>query len=528
MKWYLNLKTSVKLISSFLIVSLILAFVGIYAISNLQTMNQIAQNLYDNNLMPVKNLSGAQIDYEKSKVKLRDISLSQSKEEMDRYSQEINDLRKDLIHQIDMYQDTNLTKPELELVKVLDEAQSEYFKQFDIALKLSYQDDPTEFTAFKNGPLNVAESKFSGGLMDLTSLNIKIAEDTNDSADTVYASARTTTIVIMIMAVMLSLIFGLVISQIIVKPLRKMVALVALVSEGDLRQKSDIDTKDEIGQLSASINHMAGNLQKLIGGIIQSSQSVAAASEQISASTEEIASGSTTQSRDAQIITELFKELSDAITTVAVSAEGAAELSSQAVRTATAGSKVLEASIAGMEVVNVKVTLLESDSSKIGEIIEVIDDIAQQTNLLALNAAIEAARAGEQGRGFAVVADEVRKLAERSGEATKQITSIIKTMQENTKASVQAVLDSVAQTQQTGSAFREIVEKVNDTSNMVNEIAAASEEQAAQSSEVIKSAQSIAAASEEAAAAAEETAATSQSLAEQADLLNKSVSQFKI
>ncbi|RTE10983.1 methyl-accepting chemotaxis protein [Paenibacillus whitsoniae] len=528
MKWYLNLKTSVKLISSFLIVSLIMAFVGIYALLNLQTMNQIAQNLYYNNLMPVKDLSAAQIDYEKSKIRLRDISLTQSKEKMDSYNKEINDLRKDVISQIDTYRNTKLTKPEIELLKVLDDATSEYFKQFDTALKLAYLDDPSEFTAYKDGPLNVAESKFRDALVNLVNLNIKIADETNDSAETVYASTRTTTIVIIVVAVILSLIFGIVISQIIVKPLRKIVAIVGLVAEGDLRQKSDIVTKDEIGQLSTSINHMVSSLQSLIGGIVQSSQSVAAASEQISASTEEIASGSTTQSRDARIITELFQELSDAINTVAVSAEGAAELSTQAVNTATAGSRVLEASIEGMEVVNKKVTLLESDSEKIGEIIEVIDDIAQQTNLLALNAAIEAARAGEQGRGFAVVADEVRKLAERSGEATKQITSIIKTMQENTKASVQAVLDSVAQTQQTGAAFREIVEKVNETSNMVNEIAAASEEQAAQSTEVINSAQSIAAASEEAAAAAEETAATSQSLAEQADLLNSSISQFKI
>jgi methyl-accepting chemotaxis protein len=273
---------------------------------------------------------------------------------------------------------------------------------------------------------------------------------------------------------------------------------------------------------------MVANLHKLIGGILQSSQSVAAASEQISASTEQIAVGSTTQSKDAQTITMLIQELSDAINTVAASAEGAAVLSAEAVRTASSGSRILEASIAGMEIVNQKVTLLEADSGKIGEIIEVIDEIAEQTNLLALNAAIEAARAGDQGRGFAVVADEVRKLAERSGEATKQITAIIKAMQENTKASVQAVLDSVAQTGQTGEAFREIVEKVNATSNKVNEIAAASEEQAAQSSEVTRSVQSIAVSSEGAAAAAEETAATSQSLAHQADELNRSVAQFKI
>ena len=122
-----------------------------------------------------------------------------------------------------------------------------------------------------------------------------------------------------------------------------------------------------------------------------------------------------------------------------------------------------------------KMAKLEEDSRKIGDIIEVIDDIAEQTNLLALNAAIEAARAGEQGRGFAVVADEVRKLAERSGEATKEITTIIKVMQENTRQSVQAVSDSVEQSSKTGQAFDQIIEMVNNSSQKVNEIAAACE-----------------------------------------------------
>ncbi|MDF2958633.1 MAG: methyl-accepting chemotaxis protein signaling domain protein [Paenibacillus sp.] len=528
MKWFMNLKTSVKLISSFVVVAIIVAVVGIYAISNLRMMDDKITEMYGNNLTSIQNLSEALNNYQSMRAAIRDISLSATKAERDKLQTDIQSYLKEVQEHVDIYRGTTITPAEQEQLKIFDTVFPAYMKTLDTGMELARRDDKSEYVKFQAAEINPAGAKVRETLNKLIDINIKMAEKTDSESDAAYRSARTTTIVIVIAAFIISILLGYGIAQSISRPLAKIVGIVAKVADGDLREKSTIDTKDEIGQLSNSMNQMIAGLHTLIGSIVQASQSVAAASEEISASTEEIAGSSTNQAQSAQSITELFKELSMAINSVAASAEQAAELSNATVKTASDGEKVVQASVSGMQAVNQTMARLEEDSLKIGAIIEVIDDIADQTNLLALNAAIEAARAGDQGRGFAVVADEVRKLAERSSEATKEISAIIKVMQENTKQSVSAVAESVAQSSQTGEAFQNIIRMVNDSSQKVNEIAAACEEEAAQASEVMQAVENIAASSQEAAAASEETASTCQSLAQLADELNNAVATVKI
>jgi methyl-accepting chemotaxis protein len=419
------------------------------------------------------------------------------------------------------------TQQEKDLINQFDASWKTFNQFLDQCIQTAYAGNLDEYKAI-SGDFKKAADQLEGVLAQFTAYNVKQAQDANNAANVIHTQTQTTTITLVIITIILSVLFGYFISRTISKPLNRVVGLVGKVAGGDLRETSDIDTKDEIGQLANSINDMVLSLRTSVSGILSSAESVSAAAQQISASTEEIASGSNSQANAAQTMSELFKELSTAINSVAQSAEQASELSNETMNIAKDGGKVVRTSIDGMNQINEQMLRLQEDSDKIGEIIEVIDDIAEQTNLLALNAAIEAARAGEQGRGFAVVADEVRKLAERSSKATKQITVIIKGMLENTQQSVKAVGEGVALSQKSGEAFDNIITMVNESAQKVTEIAAASEEQAAQSSEVLISIESISASTEESAAGSEETASTAQSLAQLAEELNSAVAIFKI
>jgi methyl-accepting chemotaxis protein len=518
----------VKLISAFVVVACILAFVGFFGLNSLTKMDKDMTNMYNNNLTSINDLSATQILYQRIRVNIRDMTFNLNSAEANAgYEKKIKELILGAQEKVDKYGKAKLTAEEKSILVKFQPEWDTYNKLMDQAIKLAYAKDIDGYRKIQPDFKKSGDS-LQDILQTLIDLNVKYADQAIKDGEILYSSSRTTTIVIILIAFLVSIGLGYMISQIIVRPLNRVVGLVGQVSNGDLRETSDIDTRDEMGQLAKSINNMVLSLRTTVGGILALAESVAAASQQISASTEEIASGTTSQANDAQTMSELFKELSSAINSVAVSAEQAAELSNNTLNIANDGGKVVQSSISGMNLVSEQMTRLEEDSHKIGEIIEVIDEIAEQTNLLALNAAIEAARAGEQGRGFAVVADEVRKLAERSGEATKQISSIIKGMQDNTRQSVKAVGDGVVSSQETGVAFEKIISVVNDSAHKVTEIAAASEEQAAQSSEVMVSIDSISASTEEAAASSEETAATAQSLAQLAEDLNRSVSIFKI
>ncbi|ETT48442.1 methyl-accepting chemotaxis protein [Paenibacillus sp. FSL P4-0338] len=529
MKWFYNLKTSVKLISSFLIVAVILSFVGLYGLSNLGSINKSLDDMYVNNLVPVSSLQSSQNSFSVMRGIVRDLYIKQTPQERQQRVEDYKREKQNVLDSIAAFRKTKLSPESVQTIAPFEAAWNEYLLTYDslVSLALSGQDEKL-LEMLRSSTLNSQGDTLKQILNDLILTNTREADQARQAGAVLYSSSRNITLGIIIGAVILCILLGYIISRIISNPLAKVVKVLSKVADGDLRSQSDIDTRDEIGILAAKVNEMVASLRKTVGSILLHSQSLSAAAEEISASTQEVASGSTTTADDAGTISELFKELSSAIHSVAQNTEQASMISDETVTIAENGNSIIQESMESMQAVSGQMAKLEEDSQKVGEIIDVIEDIADQTNLLALNAAIEAARAGEQGRGFAVVADEVRKLAERSGEATKQITSIIKGMQVNTRYSVSAVQESAELSQKTGVSFHQIVTMVNSAGQKISEIAAASEEQAAQSTNVLAAVESISATTQQSAASSEETASSAQSLASLAEELQSTVSSFRL
>ena len=365
-------------------------------------------------------------------------------------------------------------------------------------------------------------------LTEIADYKAKEADKLREDIASQEHTATTVMISIIVIAAILAITLGMIITRLLVNPIKEVVDVMRVAEKGDLTVQADYQSKDEIGILVASFNQLVETTRSAIEQVTTSANNLAASVEEISASTEEIASGSQQQAQDANTSADMVSEMTNAVQEVSKNAEHAARLTDQTMGAAQQGGVVLNDAIAGMEQIRVNIHDLANKSVQIGEIVEVIDDIAEQTNLLALNAAIEAARAGEAGKGFAVVADEVRKLAERSSKATKEISELVSMIQENTKVSVQSVETGSEKAANAGTTFEEILKLVNQSAAKVTEIAAASEQQSAQAEEVLQAVGNIASVTEETAAGIEETATTATDLAEMAETLNQLAARFKI
>ena len=351
---------------------------------------------------------------------------------------------------------------------------------------------------------------------------------------------------LLLLATVLALIFGIVaawaITRQIVIPLNQTLKAAERVASGDLSHNLDSGRQDELGQLQRAMQSMTVGLRELIGGISDGVTQIASAAEQLSAVTEQTSAGVNSQKVETDQVATAMNEMAATVQEVARNAEEASEAAVAADQQAREGDQVVGEAIAQIErlateVGNSTVAMgdLKRESDKIGSVLDVIKSVAQQTNLLALNAAIEAARAGEAGRGFAVVADEVRSLAQRTQKSTEEIEELIVGLQSGTQQ-VATIMDnsrgltesSVELTRRAGNALGNITRTVSTIQAMNSQIATAAEQQSAVAEEINRSVLNVRDISEQTAAASEETAASSTELARLGTHLQALVGRFRV
>ena len=537
-----NLNIAPRASVGFAFIALLVVVLGVFAVNRMTSIRQASMDMSSNQLPSVTSL--AVITENVLRLRLLSFRVLVNREPASLQEAEVR--MGVLADKVKTAQVTYAALPagpeEAALYKAFMATLDNYFKAQAEMLALSKQDKVDEMRALINTRIKDGTDQMGEQLNKLIAINVADAKQADEEAAQSYNSAISGVISVSVVAALMTVLLAWLLTRSIVTPLRKAVEVAETIAVGNLTKTIEDDGKDEPARLLNALSTMQSNLRQTIQHIAGSATQLASAAEELSAVTEEASKGLQQQNNEIDQAATAVNEMTAAVEEVARNAVSTSQASTQSNQAAREGRDRVVETVGAIQTMTQDVQNtaamiegLATQGRDIGKVLDVIRAIAEQTNLLALNAAIEAARAGEAGRGFAVVADEVRALAHRTAQSTQEIEKMVAGIQNGTGEAVQSMQQSNQRTQDTLEMARAAgvaLEQITQSISLINErnlvIASASEEQAQVSREVDRNLLNIRDLATQSAAGANQTSAASHELSRLAVDLNGMVARFVI